>query len=131
MDQSRKIETITLAVLILGVMAALLVKNLGGGVALATAAAFAASSMFSLALRPAIGRWFNAVVRPDEEFLSAYREHVTRFPRTMVIIVLLTIAIGIGGFVLTSPFLSASAGALLGTSTILFVVKSEVESGTI
>ena len=131
MDQSRKIETITFAILISGVFAALVVTRLGGAVALATAAAFAASSMFSLALRPAIGRWFDAVVRPHEDMLTAYREQMRRFPRTLVLIALLTIGIGIGGVVLASPFLSASAGALLGTSTILFVVKSEVESGTI
>ena len=130
MDEAGKVGTITFAILILGLGAALVVTKLGGEVELVTIAAFAVSATLSIALRGAIGRWLDEVVRPNEKFLLAYREQMAHVPKRVVFVVLLAIAFGIGGVLLNHPSLLAVAGALLGTSIFPFVVKSAVESGT-
>ena len=130
MDEAGKVGTITYAILILGLVAAVVVTKLGGEVVFATIAAFAVSATISIALRGAIGRWLDEVVRPNEEFLLAYSEQMTHVPKRVVFVVLLAIAFGIGGALLNIFFPLVVAGAFLGTSIFPFVVKSAVESGT-
>lgn len=130
MDQTGKVGTITFSIFILGLVTALVVTKLGGGVVFSAVAAFAASATLSVALRGTMGRWFEEVVRTDEELSLAYSEHMTHVPKRMVSVGLLAAAFGIGGVLTDSPSLLAAAGALLGTSVFPLVVKSAVKSGT-
>ncbi|MEX0341293.1 MAG: hypothetical protein AB3N06_01780 [Erythrobacter sp.] len=119
----------TLSVLFSGLFAALAVTKLGGGVTFATTASFATSAIISVALRGSFRRWFDEVVRSDQDNAVAYRQHMTRLPKQITLLLVLVVGFAIGGIVMTSPFLLAAAGALLGTLTFVLLVKSAVNSG--